>query len=68
MTLLKFLQLKNKTQIEFASKIGVTLQSVYNYCHGHRTPKPEIMRKIFSATNGMVTANDFHDIKLNIKN
>lgn len=45
---------------DFASRIGVTSEAVRLYALGKRTPRREHMSAILEATDGEVTANDFH--------
>lgn len=52
----------NNNQIKkanFAKAIGVSVQALYRYLSGDRTPRPAIIRRIKRATNGEVTANSF---------
>ncbi len=46
-------------QKDFAARIGEGQTCVNRYCLGQRIPRPDVMRKIFAATNGAVTPNDF---------
>lgn len=52
----------NKTQAQFAKEIEESPQNIGRYVNGQRIPDEEKMLKIFSATNGKVTANDFYDL------
>ncbi|MBD9455991.1 helix-turn-helix domain-containing protein [Rhizobium sp. RHZ02] len=59
MTLNDFLNTEPKTShAAFADLIGVTQATVSRYLAGDRFPPPAVMRKIFLATSGKVTAND----------
>ena len=61
MKLNEYLASSGLTLAEFAQKIGVFgPQTVWRYTKGGRIPKPEIIARIAAATNGAVTANDFH--------
>lgn len=46
----------------FAGSIGVERQAVFRYRTGERFPEKTILLKIYEATNGAVTANDFAGI------
>lgn len=46
----------------FARSIGVERQAVWRYRLGVRFPEKPILLKIFEATEGAVTANDFAGI------
>lgn len=52
-------------QKDFARDIGVTDVAITNYCLGNRTPRPDVMRKIYDATGGLVDANSFFDLPVN---
>jgi len=43
----------------FAKKLDVTVSAVNFWRNGDRTPRIAQMRKIFDATDGAVTPNDF---------
>lgn len=54
---------KNKLNCsQFAKLIGVTMQAVNRYINNCRTPDKDVMPRIFDATNGEVTANDFYNL------
>lgn len=59
MKLIEFLAQNAVKQNEFAARIGEKTSRVNKYCLGQRIPRPDVMRKIFAATNGAVTPNDF---------
>lgn len=46
----------------FAQTIGTTPVNVSRYRNGKLKPPEDIMRRIFAATNGLVTPNDFYDL------
>lgn len=60
MKLIDFLKSSGMRQIQFAEQIGENLSCVNKYCLGTRIPRPETMRKIYNATRGAVTPNDFY--------
>ena len=62
MKLKNYLALHAVKQKDFALKIGEKPACINNYCLGLRIPRPEIMKKIFIETGGLVTPNDFYDI------
>ena len=47
-------------QKDFAEQIGEKSARVNKYCLGTRIPRPQVMRKIFEATGGLVDANSFY--------
>lgn len=47
------------TQRQFAGRIGVSDSAMSRYLSGDRIPKPAIITRIFQATGGQVTANDW---------
>lgn len=59
MKLRKYLKLNKISQTEFALLIGVSAQAISAFCLGTRIPRPDVMQKIFLATGGAVTPNDF---------
>lgn len=59
MKLIEFLVQNAVKQNEFATRIGEKTSRVNKYCLGQRIPRPDVMRKIFAATGGAVTPNDF---------
>jgi transcriptional regulator with XRE-family HTH domain len=59
MQLAIYLEQNNISDSDFADQIGVERQAVYRYRSGQRFPEKTILHKIFEATNGAVTANDF---------
>ncbi|MEM7625873.1 MAG: helix-turn-helix transcriptional regulator [Planctomycetota bacterium] len=44
---------------EFARRIGVGRMSIHRYIRGERFPRPEVLQRIYQATAGQVTPNDF---------
>ena len=44
---------------DFAEKISVHEKTVCRYLGGKRIPNSEVLKRIFVATEGEVTANDF---------
>lgn len=62
MQLSEYLSINQKTQASFAREIEEKPQNVGRYVKGERIPEEDAMRKIYSATNGMVTANDFYGL------
>lgn len=59
MNLRSYLDVEKETVCGFAARIGVSPCSVWRWLDGSRTPRPVLMRKIFTATDGAVTAADF---------
>lgn len=62
MKLVQYLAETAVTQKEFADKIGEKLSCINKYCLESRIPRPATMLKIFNATNGAVTPNDFYNV------
>lgn len=62
MKLADYLKSKKLTQYAFAKMAEVTQAAVQRYATGKRIPDDAVMLRIYSATNGDVTANDFYDI------
>lgn len=44
---------------EFAATVGITEAALCRYISGIRTPRPQIVRAIMTASGGVVTPNDF---------
>lgn len=66
MKLSEYLYLNNISAIQFAKKLGVTRQTVYNYMaepikSNFRVPRIPIMKKIMRETNNEVTPRDFFE-------
>lgn len=59
MRLAAFLEKNELTDAAFARLIGVERQAVGRYKSGERFPEKPILLKIYEATEGAVTANDF---------
>jgi transcriptional regulator with XRE-family HTH domain len=66
MKLQHYLVSKETTQAEFARRIRVKPPTVCRYVKGERIPEPDVMRRIYAATDGNVTANDFMDLLMAI--
>ena len=49
------------TTKEAARLFKVSHTSIYHYIYLGVIPKPKVMQRIYRATNGMVSANDFND-------
>lgn len=58
MNLSEYLLNEGIKQSAFAALIGETPQNISRYVNG-RCPQPDVMKKIYDATDGKVTANDF---------
>lgn len=59
MKLKQYLKEADLTHKAFGERIGATEHAVKKWARGERVPRPEHMASIFSATGGIVTANDF---------
>lgn len=51
------------TQAAFASRLGVPSGTIHRYIRNIRKPSKNMLSRIFDATNGKVTPNDFYGIK-----
>lgn len=61
MTLDEYLNKHSIKPLQFAKTAGLRGKAtVYRYISGEITPRKENMKRIQLATNGEVTANDFH--------
>ncbi len=67
MDLLSYFKYKKITAKKFAQSIGVSNVTISRYVNGSRIPKRNILKKIFDLTEGLVTADDFHESKKNLK-
>ena len=59
MTLQEYLRKYKIRRADFAVEIGVSVTAIGRYCAFERFPSTPIRRRIFEATKGKVTANDF---------
>lgn len=59
MRLTSWLDINGLSDAEFARQVGVERQTIGRYKFGERFPKPDLLTKIYKATAGNVTANDF---------
>lgn len=59
MTLTDYLAQPGKTASEVAAEAGVAVSTITRAAKGTIAPTPELMRRIFNATGGAVTPNDF---------
>lgn len=59
MTLADWMIRYDKDRDEVAAELGVSVVSVGRYLTRERTPRPEILIKIKSMTQNLVTADDF---------
>lgn len=60
MMLREWLRENDVSGSEFARRIGSSQAAVNRYLNHGRIPEAPIMRRIFAATGGAVTANDFY--------
>lgn len=64
MQLDQYLKEKDLTNAAFGRLAGLTRQAVQRYRTGERIPEQSEMTKIFEATEGRVTPNDFYGVGL----
>lgn len=62
MKLGEWLSQHSVTPIEFAARIGRHRTTVVRLVRGLTTPDPDTMQAILTATDGVVTPNDFFDL------
>ena len=63
MQLNDFLKLNTIRIKDFAASVMLAATTVYKYVDGTRKPtKKEILQRIYAATSGQVTANDFYEL------
>jgi hypothetical protein len=62
MNLAAWLKLRNIPPNVFAKRIGKNKSMIHKYIHWGVIPQHDIIVKIFKATAGAVTANDFHGL------
>lgn len=62
MKLNSFLAQNAVSQKDFAKSIDEKVARVNWYCLEKRIPRPDVMRKIYEATDGQVTPNDFYNL------
>jgi transcriptional regulator with XRE-family HTH domain len=62
MKLADYLAQANLTQAQFAELVSGTQPEIARYAAGKRKPREKMMREIFKATGGKVTANDFYGL------
>lgn len=62
MTLTDYLAQPGKTATELAEATNSAVSTITRAARGDITPSGELMRKIFEATSGAVTPNDFFGI------
>ncbi|SPL64437.1 MULTISPECIES: helix-turn-helix transcriptional regulator [Brucella/Ochrobactrum group] len=61
MKLHRYLQLTGIDDEAFASSIDMSVSGLRKLKSGERIPRPHTMRRIYEATGGEVTANDFYE-------
>lgn len=59
MKLAEYLANKDITHADFGKLIRISQAAVTRYAQGDRFPKKEILERIYAATKGAVTPNDF---------
>ena len=62
MQLKDYLEKEDISTPKFAKKLGMKLTTINSYRYNVSIPNKENMQKIFKATKGKVTANDFYGI------
>ena len=59
MQLQEYLKTNNLTNSQFVELIKITQPSLSRWLNGTRDPNIKMMKRIYRATNGQVTPNDF---------
>lgn len=62
MTLKEYIETGNQSIASMAYTLGVSEHAVHKWVYGQRTPTRNLMVKIFDATGGQVTPNDFFGV------
>ncbi|MCC8368864.1 MAG: hypothetical protein LN573_02125 [Rickettsia endosymbiont of Oxypoda opaca] len=62
MKLKEWAEVLGLTVAETAKKLGLPYNKVYGYMFGAIPKDEKTMKKIYEATDGLVTANDFYNI------
>ena len=60
MHLKEYLHQAGLSETAFSEMVGVSQQAVSRYASGKRIPRSAVLTRITEATDGQVTANDFH--------
>ena len=63
MKLAEYLKRNGLTHQDFGTKISVSQAAISRYVNGERFPDKEMQERIFVATGGDVTPNDFCDLE-----
>lgn len=61
MKLLSWIKISGLSITKVAKLFRVTHAHIYKYLYYKVIPRPDVMERIFLATEGMVSANDFYD-------
>lgn len=62
MTLTDYLQRSGTTLAQLADQLGCNRGMLSRIARGRQIPRPDLMRRIYDATQGAVTANDFYGL------
>lgn len=62
MNLQSYIEATGQTLDEIANIVGCSYETIRRYLKINRIPKPNLMRKIYTATGGKVTPNDFFNL------
>ncbi|WP_197062050.1 helix-turn-helix domain-containing protein [Rickettsia hoogstraalii] len=61
MKLEEYIDITGISPSEMAVRIGVSQSHIHKYLHEKAIPRLAIMHRIYLATSGLVTPNDFYD-------
>lgn len=64
MTLDEWIKAADRSVEEFARAIGVTTEAVRRYRSGQRMPEPFVAQRIVEETNGSVSIQDLHAVRI----
>jgi 3,4-dihydroxy 2-butanone 4-phosphate synthase/GTP cyclohydrolase II len=68
MKLRDYIHFNRIKKVEFAAKIGVSPSRITQLCEEKAPwPKRDLARRIFEATDGQVTANDFINLEQDVQ-
>ncbi len=55
-------KLEGRTMVQLAKKLGISPGALHGIKSGNRTPSFDLARRIFEATDGVVTYHDLADV------
>ena len=64
MTLDEWIRNSERSVEDFARAVGVTTEAIRRYRFGHRMPEPFVAQRIVEETNGQVSIQDLHEVRI----